>query len=204
MSLAVLDWRREVAALYAEVRAAPDPAEGHIRWRTRREELIATHPASPVPAGDRASRPPGVYGAYDPDLRFVCEIDELAEPSGFSVETGTDGTVSFARLGRVRLGKLGTLDVWWHTGYGGGLFLPMRDASPRTYGGGRYLLDTTKGADLGGRIDLQRGGGQVVVDLNFAYNPSCAYDPSWACPLAPPSNVLEVGIEVGELTTPEA
>ena len=63
-----------------------------------------------------------------------------------------------------------------------------------TYGGGRYLVDTIKGADLGRHAELAT----VVVDFNFAYNPSCAYDPGWACPLAPPGNVLRVEVPVGE------
>ncbi len=83
--------------------------------------------------------------------------------------------------------------------YGGGLFIPVRDAlagaAGGTYGGGRYLIDTAKGADLGG--DPARG--TLVVDVNFAYNPSCAYDPAWACPLAPPGNVVDVAVPVGEL-----
>ena len=62
-----------------------------------------------------------------------------------------------------------------------------------SYGGGRYLLDTVKGADLGGDGDA------LVVDLNFAYAPSCAYDPAWACPLAPAGNRVEVAVPVGEL-----
>ena len=61
-------------------------------------------------------------------------------------------------------------------------------------GAGRYLLDTVKGADLGG--DVREG--VLVLDLNFAYNPSCAYDPDWACPLAPPGNVLVPKVPVGE------
>jgi uncharacterized protein (DUF1684 family) len=103
--------------------------------------------------------------------------------------------VAFERIGVVRLDGLGSLDVWWLTGYGGGVFLPVRDglAGTETYGGGRYLLDTVKGADLGG------AGGRLVVDLNFAYNPSCAYDPAWACPLAPPGNVLTAPVRAGEL-----
>jgi hypothetical protein len=77
------------------------------------------------------------------------------------------------------------------------VFVPLKDAGagPRTYGGGRYLLDTVKGADLGG------ASGRLVLDLNFAYNPSCAYDPAWACPLAPPGNVLDVEVPVGEQVT---
>jgi len=75
-----------------------------------------------------------------------------------------------------------------------GLFLPFGDTTngTTTYGGGRYLLDTAKGADLGG------DDGGLVLDFNFAYNPSCAYDPRWVCPLAPPGNRLPVGVEAGE------
>ena len=81
-------------------------------------------------------------------------------------------------------------------GYAGGLFLPFLDATSgdETYGAGRYLLDTAKGADLGG----DPAGGTLVVDLNFAYHPSCAFDPRWACPLAPPGNRLALRVEAGE------
>jgi uncharacterized protein (DUF1684 family) len=112
------------------------------------------------------------------------------------VQTGTDGVVSFDRVGLVQLGDLGSLDVWSINGYGGGLFVPLRDGTAGTtsYGGGRYVLDTRKGADLGGdSVD-----GTLVVDLNFAYHPSCAYDPAWACPLAPPGNVLAAPVPAGE------
>src|SRR5207248_7924368 len=99
------------------------------------------------------------------------------------------------RVGHVELQGLGGLDVWWLVGYGGGLFVPMKDrlAGTSTYGGGRYVIDTVKGADLGGED------GRLVVDLNFAYNPSCAYDPAWACPLAPAGNVVAAPVPVGEL-----
>ena len=81
-------------------------------------------------------------------------------------------------------------------GYTGGLFLPFRDATSgdETYGAGRYVLDTGKGADLGG----DPAAGTLVVDLNFAFQPSCAFDPKWACPLAPPENRLAARIEAGE------
>jgi uncharacterized protein (DUF1684 family) len=83
--------------------------------------------------------------------------------------------------------------------YGGGLFVPVKDATAghETYGAGRYLLDTVKGADLGSTPS-----GALVVDLNFAYNPSCAYDPAWVCPLAPPGNTLAVPVRAGELMAP--
>ncbi len=81
-------------------------------------------------------------------------------------------------------------------GYAGGLFVPFRDASNghETYGAGRYLLDTAKSADLGpGSAD-----GSLILDFNFAFQPSCAFDPKWSCPLAPPENRLDLRIEAGE------
>jgi uncharacterized protein (DUF1684 family) len=85
------------------------------------------------------------------------------------------------------------------TSYGGGIFIPVKDGlhgqAAGTYGGGRYLLDTIKGADLGG----DAAAGTLVIDFNFAYNPSCAYDPAWACPLAPAGNTVARDIPVGEL-----
>jgi uncharacterized protein (DUF1684 family) len=199
MSLAVLDWRRRVFRLYAEVRAARSPEEGHARWVAGRDELLRTHPASPVPAAERATYAGAPYAPYDPALRFDVPVEATDEPDRFEVQTGTDGLVAFDRIGRVSLPGLGTLDVWWHAGYGGGVFVPMADTDPRTYGGGRYVIDTVKGADLGGGVDPSSGAGRLVVDLNFAYNPSCAYDPAWACPLAPLGNRLGVPVHAGEL-----
>ena len=85
--------------------------------------------------------------------------------------------------------------MWWLASYGGGVFVPLKDstAGATTYGGGRYLIDTVKGADLGGHD------GTLVLDFNFAYNPSCAYDPMWACPLAPAGNVVDAAVTAGEL-----
>jgi uncharacterized protein (DUF1684 family) len=187
MSLDVLDWRRQVAALYREVRAEADPATAHAWWREGRQRLTSEHPASP----NRAARLR--HAPYDPAWRFDVAVDPIVEPARIEIPTGTDGIVPFERIGRVDLGTAGTLDVWWLGSYGGGVWVPVRDRNPDTYGGGRYLLDTVKGADLGGAA------GRLVIDLNFAYNPSCAYDEAWACPLAPPGNVLDVEVGAGEL-----
>jgi uncharacterized protein len=196
-SLTLLDWRRRVHALYADVRATTsDPARAHARWREERDELFRSHPDSPLLPAVRSSFAGLPVPAYDPAWRFEVELDTGAEPAVLEVPTGTDGVVRFDRLGTASLPGVGTLDVWWLGSYGGGVFVPLKDSSAgsRTYGGGRYVLDTVKGADLGG--DVRRG--RLVVDLNFAYNPSCAYDPAWACPLAPPGNVLDVDVPVGE------
>jgi uncharacterized protein (DUF1684 family) len=88
------------------------------------------------------------------------------------------------------------LSLFWISGYGGGVFVPFADATSRetTYGGGRYLLDTIKGADLGSTPE-----GEIILDFNFAYNPSCAYNPRWTCPLAPPENRLPFAVTAGEM-----
>lgn len=199
MTLEVLDWRRRVAALYADVRAAADPRRAHDDWRHARDELLAHHPASPLPPAARDEFRGAPYGPYDAALRFEAVVDPDVAPARLEVPTGTDGVVTFERIGRVPLDRLGGLDVWWLLGYGGGLFVPVKDPAAATYGGGRYLLDTVKGADLGGDVDPSTGRGTLVLDLNFAHNPSCAYDPAWACPLAPAGNVLEHPLAVGEL-----
>jgi len=196
--LAIADWRRVVAQTYAEVRqiSATDPEAAHGVWVQRRDELFADHPASPLDVVAQASFAGLDVARYDPAYRFEVEL----QPSGqqrMDVSTGTDGVVPFERIGTVQLGDLGTLAVWVLKTYAGGLFVPMRDALAGkpggTYGGGRYVLDTIKGADLG------VVGKRLVVDLNFAYNPSCAYDPAWACPLPARANTLAVEVPVGEL-----
>ena len=188
----VLDWRRRTLAAYADVRAEPDPARAHETWVARRDELLRGHPASPVPADRRTSYAGADVAAYDPAYRFVLPVDTDVPAERRELPTGTDGVVPLDRVGRVALPGLGRLDVWWLDTYGGGLFVPLRDASDDTYGGGRYVLDTVKGADLGGDPAT------LVVDLNFAYQPSCAYDETWACPLPGPGNTLDVPVPVGE------
>jgi uncharacterized protein len=192
MSLTLLDWRRRVHRLYADVRACPDPADGHAFWRAERDRLFAEHPDSPLEPQDRASFRGLPVAPYDPALRFEVALDTSAPPLAWSTETDGDGVVPFSRVGVAHLPGLGDLDVWWLESYGGGVFVPVRDQAPDTYGGGRYLLDTVKGADLGGED------GRLVLDLNFAYNPSCAYSPAWTCPLAPAGNTLAVALPGGE------
>lgn len=197
-ALAVADWRRRVFALYGGVRAAGDPIEAHALWRAGRDELLSAHPASPVPVDERTRFPGAEIGVYQPGLRFEVAVDTDVEPVRWEVPTATDGVVPFTRIGVLHVPAVGDLDVWWLESYGGGVFVPVKDAlaGARTYGGGRYLLDTVKGADLGGDVR----DGWLIVDLNFAYNPSCAYSPAWTCPLAPAGNTVSVPLPVGEFT----
>jgi uncharacterized protein len=191
MSLSLLDWRRRTAELYAKVRSADDAEAAWNEWRRGRDLLFAEHSDSPV---DQSSFQGLRYRPYDPAFRFVRPIID-AEPAHIEIPTATDGLIPFRRLGRVQLPGLGALDVWWLESYGGGMFLPVKDATcgRTSYGGGRYILDTVKGADLG------QIAGDLIIDLNFSYNPSCAYDPRWVCPLAPEGNVVQCDLDVGEL-----
>jgi uncharacterized protein (DUF1684 family) len=199
MSVAELElgaWRREVSELYAAVRREGDPERGHALWRAGRDSLFRSHPQSPLPAGDplRVSGLP--YWPYDPTVRFELPLLQASEQTRLSLPTDGDGTTLLALVGRVQLPRPldGTIDVWWLQQYAGGLFLPLRDgtAGDSSYGGGRYLLDTAKGADLGGSSD------RLVIDLNFLYHPSCRYAPEWQCPLAPSGNAISADVRAGE------
>jgi uncharacterized protein (DUF1684 family) len=180
--LELLDWKRRIFELYAEVRATAEPEQAWDRWRAVRDELFRDHPQSPKPGYTGLD-----YFPYDPALRLLGEVERAEEE-----QREIDGFL-FRRFARVHF-SLGSLELYWLEGYGGGVFLPIRDATAghETYGAGRYLLDTVKGSDLGS------DGGRLVLDFNFAYNPSCSYDDRWACPLTPPANRLGLEIRAGE------
>jgi len=193
--LELVSWRRMVSELYAAVRAEDDPQLAHKLWRDGRDELFRTHPQSPLPPGDplRATGLP--YWPYDPALRWELPVLPAEREESRSVPS-SDGTIPLVLVGSVRLPAPvdAAIDVWWLRQYGGGLFLPLRDGTAGTssYGGGRYALDTAKGADLGGDAD------SLIVDLNFLYHPSCRYNHAWQCPLAPAGNTIGTPVTAGE------
>ena len=197
--IALADWRRTVAEHYAAVRAAAgvDPAAAATRFRAAREALFREHPESPIAPDRRAQWRGFSWFPYDPAWRVTATVDAGIPRTEFEIALATDGILRCARVGHARFaigGASAVLTVYWLEGYGGGLWLPFTDATSRreTYGGGRYLFDTIKGADLGGADDL------LVLDFNFAYNPSCAYDARWSCPLSPPENRLPFAVTAGE------
>ena len=196
--LDLLDWRRSVFDLYASIRAAADGEAAWTRWREVRERLFRSHPQSPIAAAARGAFRGCTYFPYDPAARVYAEVSPLA-PEQREIVTSTGASYAFTRFGEARFELYGarcSLEQYWLEGYGGGLFVPFGDGTSgeTTYPAGRYLLDTVKGADLGSV------GGRLVFDFNFAYNPSCAYDPRWVCPLAPSANWLPVPVRAGEQT----
>ena len=222
-TLTLADWRRTIGDLYADVRrlAVSDPSAALDHWRAVRERLFREHPQSPVPSDRRPSFRAHDY-EHDPELRFevvVEPLDQPLEPAGaagigpldfgapstslaIDLPVSAGGAMAFRRFGAVTIPfRAGPrrLEIFWMEGYAGGLFLPFRDATngSETYGAGRYLLDAAKSADLGGNRDA----GTLILDFNFAYQPSCAFDPKWACPLAPPSNRLDLPVRAGERLT---
>lgn len=197
--LSLAHWRRSIAELYAMVRAttSADQAAAAARFRTARDALFGGHPDSPLD-GSRRQRFRGLrYFPYDPSWRTLGELACDETSAAFVIELGTDGPLTARRIGEVRArlrGRAINLSVYWLEGYGGGLWLPFGDASNGldTYGGGRYLYDTIKGADLGNHD------AKLVLDFNYAYNPSCCYDNRWVCPLAPAENRLDLAVTAGE------
>ncbi len=194
--LELMGWRRRVGELYAAVRAEASPERGHALWRAGRDELFRSHPQSPLPPGDPLRSTGLPCWPYDPALRFTLPLLAAPAPATIALAAGDDGTAALDLVGRVELPPplAATVDVWWLRQYAGGLFLPLRDgtAGSGSYGGGRYLLDTAKGADLGG------GTGSLVIDLNFLYHPSCRYSIQWQCPLAPAGNTITAPVRAGE------
>jgi len=195
------DWREQVATTYLA-----EPREGEAGWRAwrrGRERLFLTHPSSALTAQQRRRVDGLPWFAYDPAARVETRLGPAEEDGELAIDTGgEDGTVRYRRVGRLAT-PFGDLTLFWTLGYGGGLFLPFRDAAAgrETYGAGRYLTDTIKGT-FGRGVVVD--GDRVVLDFNYAYNPSCAYNPRWACPLAPPENWLEEPIRAGERAFPAA
>lgn len=192
--LELVDYRNQVADLYGVVRRSDPSLTTWKSWRQSRDHIFATHPQSPIE--DRTAFSSLPFFDYEPGWRTeaVFRPDEAIEMD--VANSGNDST-RFTRIGEVEFDLAGdthSLGVFWLNAYGGGMFIPFRDDTngTTTYGGGRYLIDTVKGADLG------RTENGIVLDFNYAYHPSCVHSPRWSCPLAPPANALGIEVAAGE------
>jgi uncharacterized protein len=213
--LDLYDWRQRVGALYREradaLRHGDAAADVFERFCRARDALFAHHPQTPLNAADRASFRGLRYHPYDPSYCVAASLELAEDATPADLPASAAHSLRFHRAGRVSAAINGqpiSLVVYWIDVYGGGLFLPFRDATSNmtTYGGGRYLFDTVKGSDFvrhdrptGDATTMGYAGGPILLDFNYAYNPSCAYDARWLCPLSPPDNRLALPITAGEL-----
>jgi len=197
--LDLLDYRRRVFAMYQRIRElGTDAPEAFALFCSTRDDLFGGHPQSALDEKQMQAFTGLRYHDYDPAYRVISELKRADSSLPETVlDGGEDGAIGIRQIGEVHFDLptgTGHLGVFWVLGYGGGIFIPFRDTTngKTTYGGGRYLYDTIKGADLG------TVGDALVLDFNYAYHPSCYYNPRWVCPLAPPTNQLNFPIEAGE------
>ena len=205
--LDLFDYRCRVADMYRIRRqatlAGEDAATVLQRFREARDELFAKHSQSALDPEQKQKFQGLHYFPYNPAMCVEADIDTDVEPLQLSVAMNAEETMTMTTVGRLHFtlqNVSAALSLYWLNIYGGGLFLPFRDTtSPvESYGGGRYLFDTIKGSDFlatPGTSAIER----IVLDFNYTYNPSCAYNDRWVCPLAPIENRLKVPIRAGEM-----
>lgn len=194
--LDLYDWRRRVGDMYRRREAALRDGIGAAavlaQFRAAKDALFAGHPQSPRDPAERSGFRGLRYFAYEPTLRIPATLEPLTEDDTTAeAPTSQPGSAHAMPLRRAARAQFvidnapAELTVYWIDVYGGGLFLLFRDAtSPdESYGAGRYLCDTVKGSDFirvdesGAIVDEAawgRGyaGGRIILDFNYAYNPS--------------------------------
>lgn len=195
-TLDLLDYRRTVSEIYRQVRESAPGEESWLRWRQQRDDLFANHSQTPLDPEDLDEFDGLPFFDYNPEWRIETTVEPVPEEE-LAISHSDQGFTAFRRFGELEFeldGSEVALSAYWLNSYGGGIFLPFRDgtSAEETYGGGRYLLDTVKGADLGHESDV------IVLDFNYAYHPSCVHSHRWSCPLAPPENHVDIRINAGE------
>ena len=160
-------------------------------FRRRKDEAFATSEQSPLTDEQKADFQGLSYYPDDPNLVVTGVLEPVEDTEPFSVPTSTGQEIVYQRVGSVTFEIEGrSVSLTLLSSGHGGLFLPFRDATSgkETYGAGRYI-DLHEHAHVGQ---------PVTVDFNLAYNPYCAYNDAWSCPLPPPENWLDVPIRAGE------
>lgn len=167
--------------------------------RHEREEFFASSQHSPIPP-DRQEEFPGLaYFPVDPDYRFELDLHEHDDVETFTVETSTGGQRTYHRWGEFRFeldGEQRSLQAYKSDPDDDRLWVPFRDDTngEETYGAGRYL-------DLEPEVH-RTADGRWILDFNEAYNPTCAYNEAYECPLIPMDNWLDARVEAGEKDFP--
>jgi uncharacterized protein (DUF1684 family) len=205
--LDLYDYRTRVAEMYRTRRQAAlagEDAESILqRFRQSRDELFAKHYQSALDQEQKQQFQGLHYFPYNPAMCVEADIESDVEPQLLFVSMNAQETMTMTTVARLHFTLEDVkvaLSLYWLNIYGGGLFLPFRDTtSPAvSYGGGRYLFDTIKGSDYL-PVPGSSGDERILLDFNYAYNPSCAYNDRWVCPLAPIENRLKVPVRAGEM-----
>jgi hypothetical protein len=173
-----------------------DWREAVEREREQKAQYFREHPRSPVAGGAFAGLE---YFEIDPDYRFEIPLQEHEDKERITVETTAEGEQEYVRYGAFDVeidGQAVTIQAYRPASGDERLWVPFRDATSgeTTYGSGRYL-------DLDFAED-RTADGEWVLDFNRAYNPTCAYNYAYECPLVPRENWLEVPVEAGEKDYP--
>lgn len=166
-----------------------DPYED---FRKEKDEFFASDPRSPLTRAQKKAFRGLVYFPPSKDYRFELEVEEFAQKNIVLIQTSTGDVQEYERYGKFRFNVQDQpVELTLYRGETG-YFLPFVDslAGRETYPAGRYL----EPEPLGGR--------RFILDFNFAYNPYCAYNENWSCPLTPPENRLKVPIPAGEKIYP--
>ena len=183
--------------------AAESPPEGWAdsirQQREAKRNQFKNSPRSPLPDDQRGAAFLGLaYYEPDPAYRFVLPLEEHETKESVTVETTADGEQTYLRWSAFSFeldGETYTLQAYRPDREADRLWVPFRDATSgeTTYGAGRYL-------DL--EPDTHRVDDGWILDFNAAYNPTCAYNHAYECPMIPPENWLDVRIEAGEQDFP--
>ncbi len=158
------------------------------QFRDAKNEFFKADPQSPLTGKQKRKFNGLVYFPENPQLRFVCDVEEFPEKTEIIMQTSTGDTQDYLRFGKISFkidGRSATLTVYASED---GFFLPFVDglAGSETYAAGRYLDPSPDGE------------GRLFVDFNYAYNPYCAYNEHWSCPIPPKENRLSLPIRAGE------
>ncbi len=159
-------------------------------FRRSKDQFILNDHHSPLTEEQRRDQRGLHYYDEEPALRFAASLEPFGDQEIVELQTSTGDVSRFQRLGSISFaveGEPASLTVYRDPD-GGDYFVPFADATSgkETYGAGRYL-------------ELQTlPNGQVLADFNYAYNPYCAYNEMWSCPLTPGENRLSVPIRAGE------
>lgn len=198
------DYRQRTFLMYRKrntlLQQGTNPAAVMKEFRQEKDDLFLNHPQSALDDTQKSKFKGLSYFDYDPSFAIEAELQEIP-PRAITVTKNQYETMTLTSIAQVTFAKdnkPATLSIYWIEIYGGGLFLPFHDpTSPETcYGAGRYLFDTIKGSNC---LESMRDGKRtIIMDFNYAYNPSCAYNPAWICPLPPVENRIDIPITAGE------